>query len=132
MTKPAISANTQKILDILVRTGQPMTAYEILAKMNKTNKAAKPIAPTTVYRALDKLIKNNIIHKIESINSFVPCAETHRHRESNFAVCKNCNKVIEIHEHKICELLDKWAKQSGFKIEAEAIELSGYCKDCRM
>ena len=108
-----------------------MTAYEILAKMSKSG----VVAPPTVYRALEKLIKDGIIHKIESLNAFVICHETceahkNQNHSSQFAICKSCGNAEEIHDHSLHDYFAKWASKNGFQLEAETIELSGLCKEC--
>ena len=53
----------------LANAYKPLTAYEILEKLRPKGVSA----PTTVYRALDKLVASAKVHRIESLNAFVAC-----------------------------------------------------------
>ena len=54
------------ILEIIWESHQPIKAYDILSKISNINYSEKP---PTVYRALDFLMENGFVHKINSLNS---------------------------------------------------------------
>lgn len=126
MKKIKISSNSMKVLNFLKESDKPLSAYDILAGLKDTDIKAPP----TVYRALDNLLKNKLIHRIESLNSFVACDEHDKSHSAQFAVCKSCGDVEEIHDKKIASYLKKIAKKIDFQIEEEILELSGFCKKC--
>ncbi len=115
----------EKVMQLLGKSKKPLTAYDILARLSiKT--------PPTVYRALNKLIKDGLVHRIESLNAFIPCRSgvDHDHAD-NFAVCKSCGEVAEIHDGKVEKLLKNWSNEAKFTVERTVIELLGYCRKCR-
>jgi Fur family zinc uptake transcriptional regulator len=60
-------------------------------------------APLQVYRALDTLMKGGLVHRLESLNAFVACAEPHdhSHRMTAFAICDTCGQVMEFSDHAV-------------------------------
>ena len=49
-----------------------MSAYEILGELREEY---PKIAPPTIYRALDGLIEQGQVQKLESLNTFITCQQ---------------------------------------------------------
>src|SRR5215469_13731246 len=64
----------RQVLEALLESHNPLGAYEIIERM--ADKKRRP-APITVYRALDFLRENGLVHRIESRNAFVACGHNH-------------------------------------------------------
>ena len=66
-----------RVLGLVADAGKPVKAYDLLEQIRVANSAdgegAGAAAPPTVYRALDFLLANGFIHKLESVNAFVAC-----------------------------------------------------------
>jgi Fur family transcriptional regulator, zinc uptake regulator len=126
-----LSAHSKKVLELLAKSAKPMTAYEILDKLRKFGIKAPP----TVYRALDTLVERGMVHRIESLNAFVACHDEdeedqdHNHT-AQFAVCRSCGSVTEIHDHRLSDLIHELCKKLKFRIEREMLELLGLCQQC--
>ena len=60
----------RQVLQALLASHRPLGAYEIIDALAKS--LPRP-APITVYRALDFLRDNGLVHRIESRNAFVAC-----------------------------------------------------------
>ena len=72
-----------------------MSAYAILDAVQN----ARITAPTTVYRALSRLIADGAVHRLESLNAYVACSDLpHLHGSSVFAICRDCGHVDELAE----------------------------------
>ena len=57
--------------------------------------AARP-APITIYRALDFLRENGLVHRIESRNAFIACVHNHDSGDPVvFLICEKCGAVGE-------------------------------------
>lgn len=130
MARPsALSAPSQElVLTALRKNKAPLTAYSLLAKLKKTGIKSPPI----VYRALDALIKSGAVHKIEALGAFVACncAANHSHALSVLAVCGNCDKVEELHDHGVIHHLEKLRTQGVRLSDHAVIELPVTCKSC--
>jgi Fur family zinc uptake transcriptional regulator len=121
-----ISAHSKLVLKLLEKSKKPLTAYDILGKLQGS--AIK--APQTVYRALDALSERGLIHRIESIGAFVACHNDAEDHGTQFAVCRSCGTVEELHEHRICDSIKDIGKKLKFKIEREMLEIIGLCNVC--
>ena len=119
--------NDELILNVLRSAEAPMTAYAILdAVRNK-----RITAPTTVYRALTRLIRQCAVHRLESINAYVACCDhRHPHGPTLFAICNDCGRVDELIAGEVVQHLKRDATRLGFKVEADTIELTGRCATC--
>ncbi|MFX7772357.1 transcriptional repressor, partial [Acinetobacter baumannii] len=56
------------VLKLIAEAGKPVKAYELLEWV-RNGKGVGADAPPTVYRALDFLMANGFVHKLESVNA---------------------------------------------------------------
>src|ERR1700676_4282437 len=61
----------RQVLQALLSSHRPLGAYEVIDELAKT--MPRP-APITVYRALDFLMENGLVHRIESRNAYLACS----------------------------------------------------------
>jgi len=113
---------------IISKSRKPITAYEVLAKMEKD---VENVKPPQAYRAIDFLIAQGLIHKIESLNSFVSCHAGHHHTGSQFMVCDTCHMVEEVHLCDLPQPLQKKIDHTGFQLTRWNTEIHGVCSDCQ-
>ena len=123
-----LTARRQQVLEILLQSHQPMGAYEILAQINQ-NEADTQIAPPIVYRALEFLLDEGLIHRIECRNAFIGCVHPGHSGAAQFLICKGCEKVAEL--DKPATSLQTEASRVGFAIDHSVVELTGFCADCQ-
>ncbi len=88
-----LNSATYERIKIIVMNSRPIKAYDILDQLKRKDSSAKPI---TVYRALDFLLENGFVHKINSINAYFPCIHPLEHNECYFFLCNKCGKINEI------------------------------------
>lgn len=124
-----LTKNQTLVFGALSHAEGPLSAYAILDQLR--DKGFR--APLQVYRALDKLISLGLIHRLESLNSFVACQHPEcDDRESMvFAICEICGKVSELADDSLENQIKTLAKRNGFSMKTCAIELRGHCRDCR-
>ena len=118
------------ILKIIARSPQPLGAYHILQALRK--KHQKLPAPTQIYRILDFLLTQDLIHRIESRNAYTVCSTSQGHRhEGQFFLCGECGRAEEIHDETVNAALAKRAKALNFTHQKLMIEISGLCGNCQ-
>jgi Fur family zinc uptake transcriptional regulator len=119
----------RKVLAALAASHQPLGAYEIIDHL--ADRGPRP-APITIYRALDFLLDNGLVHRIESRNAFVACIGDH---ESDalivFLICERCGAVGEAPSIAVAETLATAANSAGFAPKTPVIEITGVCSHCR-
>ncbi len=115
------------VLRLVADSDRPVKAYDLLDRI-RASKAAS--APPTVYRALDFLLDNGFIHKLQSINSFVACHHPGIAHAVPFLICDNCQLTVEMEDERIPDLLQEKARALGFAPQAQTLEVHGLCADC--
>ncbi len=119
----------RSVLALILQAAGPLTAYQLLDQLKSVRKSA---APPTIYRTLDFLIEQNLIHKIERLNAFVPCIEgshPHDHRVQ-FLICRTCGTVAEIEDSAVAAALEQAAWLKGFRPSNAVVEVDGTCAAC--
>jgi Fur family zinc uptake transcriptional regulator len=116
------------VLEALLASHRPLGAYEIIERLADPGRPA----PITVYRALDFLRDNGLVHRIESRNAFVACV--HNHADNDivvFFLCERCGAVGEAPGGAVAETLKASARAVGFAPKSPVIEIAGICAHCR-
>jgi Fur family zinc uptake transcriptional regulator len=89
-------------------------------------------APITVYRALDFLMENGLVHRIESRNAFLACAHDHDATAMvAFLICERCGSVGEIAASPMAQSLNAAARATGFSPRMSVVEIAGICTYCQ-
>jgi Fur family zinc uptake transcriptional regulator len=93
----------------------------------------KKLAPVTVYRAMDFLIEEGFVHKLESRNAFIACPFQHSRGDLVvFMICEQCKGVDEVISEPLTRTLSAIAEDHHFTPRARVIELQGLCAHCRI
>ncbi len=88
----------QLIFNMIWSSHKSISAYDLLALLKSND---EKIVATTVYRALDFLEKNNLIHKIHKNNTFIGCSFISEAHTPILLICKHCNEVWEIYRENM-------------------------------
>ena len=86
--------------------------------------------PTTVYRALHRLILDGTVHRIETLNAYVVCTHPEHRAAPTFVICEQCNLVTEINDNKIDAHLRQRTCKVGVVFKTASIEIRGTCATC--
>lgn len=117
------------VLGLIADAGQPIKAYDLLERVRDEGTGAA--APPTVYRALDFLLANGFIHKLESVNAFVACHHPNAAQHSApFLICDACHKAVELEDEAAVAMLDAQARALGFSPQTQTLEVHGLCAAC--
>jgi Fur family zinc uptake transcriptional regulator len=120
-------ANHQQVYRVLRSAHGLMTAYEILDAVRPKGISAPP----TVYRALNRLMRDGLAHRVESRNAYVACSDPrHRHDTAIFTICRHCGHIDEMHEGEVVKSLVKRISKRGFVVDRATIEIQGLCASC--
>jgi Fur family zinc uptake transcriptional regulator len=118
----------RQVLQALLASHKPLGAYEIIERLTHKTRPA----PITVYRALDFLRANGLVHRIESRNAFVACVHNHGGDEMVvFLICERCGAVGEAPGAAAAEALKASSRAVGFSPKSPLIEIAGICAHCR-
>lgn len=115
------------VLGLILDAEAPTGAYDLLDRLRASRQGA---APPTVYRALDFLLDQGLVHKLERLSAYVGCVAHDEEHAAQFLICRNCGKVTEIEDHRLAHALDDAARRLGFTVGKATIEAEGQCAAC--
>jgi Fur family zinc uptake transcriptional regulator len=118
----------RRVLELVWNRHAPIGAYDILGSLKKGEGA---LQPPTVYRALRFLQEAGLVHRVDSLNAFIGCEAPNDNHAAQLLVCRKCNRVMELDDPSISQLLVQKAKTLGFVTDAQDIEIKGLCATCR-
>ncbi len=117
----------RRVLELIWHSHQPVLAYELLDRLRSERARA---APPTVYRALDFLMAQGLVHRIESLNAFIGCSMPGHEHSGQFLICDRCRTVAELDDRDIGALISRRARDSGYEVARQTVEVIGRCKAC--
>ncbi|PTU49440.1 Fur family transcriptional regulator [Pseudomonas plecoglossicida] len=124
-----LTALRRRVLELVWQSHKPLGAYDILAVLSEQD--GRRAAPPTVYRALDFLLENGLVHRIASLNAFIGCSHPEHLHQGQFLICRACHVAIELEQNSISEAIISSAKGVGFTVETQTVEVVGLCSNCR-
>ncbi len=117
----------RRVLELIWDRDYPVKAYELLEQLRGERSGA---APPTVYRTLDFLLREGLIHRVESLNAYIGCGDPGHAHPVQLLVCRHCYKVAELADDDVARLLQQKAYARGFAVDAAVVELEGVCPRC--
>jgi Fe2+ or Zn2+ uptake regulation protein len=84
----------------------------------------------TVYRALEKLQELELVQRVHQENGchmYLRAPQGHEH----ILLCKRCGRVAFFAGDDLDLVMDRTARQSGFKIQEHWLQLYGLCAECQ-
>ncbi len=127
-----LTSKRKQVLSGLVQSDKALSAYE-LVDYCKTE-FGEPIQAMSVYRILDFLEGERLVHKLSLANKYVACSHItcdHVHDVPQFLICSQCQKVeeVSISQSTIAELTAN-VEQAGFYLAGFQLEVNCLCENC--
>ena len=129
-----LTRRRRQVLTVLMQSSSPLSAYEVLDLCNRSTTSAMPAM--SVYRILDFLEQQLLVHRLSTSNKYVSCAHItcdHKHfQTTHFLLCEGCSSVEEVDAtQEASDALEQMAQTVGFKLTTQQFELSGICTTCQ-
>jgi len=118
----------RRVLELVCGEHRPLGAYDILNTLKAERLGA---APPTVYRALDFLRQQGLVHRIESLNAFVGCPDPDTPHGGLFLICRDCGLAAELNDDCVDRAIRESAATADFAIVRKVLEIEGLCPRCR-
>lgn len=118
----------RRVFELLLAHTQPTGAYELLAQLRHGGFAD---APPTVYRALEFLREQGLVHRVHSTHTFVACAHPGAEHAGLLLLCRECGRAEEVEAAPAIEALQRQAERLEFCPDHQLIEVDGLCRACR-
>lgn len=127
--KERLTPIRRRVLEALLASHAPLGAYELIDRL--AERGSRP-APITIYRALDFLREQGLVHRIESRNAFIACVHNHDSGDPVvFLICEKCGAVGEAASATVADTIRSASRAAGFTPKTPVIEISGICAHCK-
>jgi len=120
----------RQVLELIWQSHSPLGAYALMEMLEKSSDR-KRVAPPTVYRALDFLIEQGLIHKVHSLNAYLGCSNPKREHSDALFICLSCGFSEEVPSNSIQQAINLSASQNRFTVQKKILEIVGLCGQCR-
>jgi Fur family transcriptional regulator, zinc uptake regulator len=117
----------RRVLELVWGSHKPVGAYALLEQLQQGGRAAPP----TVYRALEFLLEQGLIHRLASLNAYVGCCRPGEAHSGLFLICESCRNLTEIDDVAIEDAIAQSSRISGFEPLRQTVEVLGLCPQCR-
>ncbi len=115
----------RRVLELVWAGHHSVKAYDLLARLGAG------AMPPTIYRALDFLVAQGLVHRLESLNAYVGCPRPRADHDSQFLICEGCGVVDEIDAPALVREVRRRAGAAGFEPTRQTLEVHGFCGQCR-
>ncbi len=131
------------VLEVLSTARVPLTPAELHERVKARGRSMDLVS---VYRILETLQDNGLVHHVIANNSFKACShyfessegrKPHGHEHSHdeqchhLAICTECGKSYEFDCPQLEEIAEAVTRDSGIKISRHLLEFQGVCKNCK-
>ena len=127
-----LTSKRKQVLSGLLKSGRAMSAYELVDYCKK--EFSETLPAMSVYRILDFLQQEQLVHKLNLANKFVACSHIrcgHAHAVSQFLICSSCQKVKEISITKeVLDELQKNVTDADYHLQSPQFEMNCLCDAC--
>lgn len=127
-----LTVKRKRILYGLLQSDKALSAYELIDYCKEEYDEAIPAM--SVYRILDFLQQEGLVHKLNLANKYVACSHitcNHEHAVPQFLICRECLKVKEISISKsTIDELKKNVQDADFNLVSPQLEMNCLCNQC--
>ena len=117
------------VLELVWQNHKPLGAYALMSMLERED--TRKVAPPTVYRALEFLLENGLIHRVHRLNAYIGCPDPEEPHAGNLLICRDCGVAQEVESAALDEDLRRLANARGFRAENHTLEVVGLCSQCR-
>ena len=127
-----MTTKRKQVLHGLVKAKKALSAYDLIDEIKRNFDNA--LQPMSVYRILEFLSENQLIHKLSTTSKYIACSHItcdHIHEIPQFLICGNCHRVSEISIDKaLITNLQENIRLKGYRLISPQLEMNCLCDDC--
>ncbi len=120
------------ILSGLLQSDKALSAYELVEYCKTEFDETMPAM--SVYRILEFLQDERLVHKLNLANKYVACAHItcrHDHEVPQFLICQLCQRVKEVDiNDSVVQSLRQNVRDAGFELDSPQLEINCICAGC--
>ena len=88
------------------------------------------MAPNSVYRILDLIVRTNLANRIESPNDYLANSHPGCRHDCIFLICDKCGQAAHFDNDRLTGALRDAGHENGFADVRPVVELRGLCDAC--
>jgi Fur family zinc uptake transcriptional regulator len=119
----------RRVLELVWASHSAVGAYALLDALARQG---GPVAPPTIYRALDFLLSHGLIHRVELKNAYIGCRHPGHPQCGVVVLCPGCGAAAEDQdagvEQAIAALVERLGVAPGGR---RAVEIEALCPHCQ-
>ena len=123
----------KQVLSGLLQSDKAKSAYELVDYCK--DKFGETLPPMSVYRILNFLQDEHLVHKLKLANKYIACSHItcdHEHGVTQFLICNNCQTVKEISVNQpTINALKSNIEDAGFQLVNSQLEINCLCSNCQ-
>jgi len=127
-----LTSKRKLVLQALIHANKSLSAYELVEYCKQHFN--QNIQAMSVYRILDFLESEHLVHKLKVSNKYIVCSHIlceHDHGTAQFLICSKCDKISEqIIDPEMITGLQSNARKEGFTVISPQLEINCVCDDC--
>ncbi len=127
-----LTKKRRNVLTVLLKSKSALSPYEIADLYKELFQDSIPVM--SIYRMLNFLSEEELVHKLNSINKYIACSHItcdHTHDIPQFMICDSCEDVREIGVKKdIINAIRSSLQKAHFTLGNPQLELHGLCRGC--
>lgn len=127
-----LTEKRKRVLHALLLSSKALSAYDLIEQLRQEYGESPP--PTSIYRILDFLVQENLVHKLNLANKYIACSHIscdHKHEVPQFLICDECGTVKEVGIKKtMINSLKNSVEKAGYFLKSPQLELPCLCQDC--
>ena len=119
----------RRVLEVLHGFDRPLGAYDLVDLLGSQGWR---MAPITVYRALDFLIEQDLVHRLASRNAYIASSgSSPEPLTTAFLICEGCGDVNEVTSPDVADTVLKVLQEKGYQPRTKVLEITGRCARCQ-
>lgn len=118
-----------QVFQLIWQSHKPLGAYALMAQLEAVT--GKRVAPPTVYRALEFLLEQGLIHRVHSLNAYMGCNQPGHQQAGGLFICQSCGLAQELPAGSLAATLQQAATGQQFRLSHWVLEMVGQCQDCQ-
>ncbi|MDR1314140.1 MAG: transcriptional repressor [Deltaproteobacteria bacterium] len=116
------------VLETLITATGPVKAYDLIDTLRERGHR---LTPATVYRILEFFLQNGLVHRVNALNAFVACQDSHLAAHNPLiVVCPGCQTTTEINDEGLYTSIFNRLGALGFELKDGTVEVRGVCRKC--
>jgi len=127
-----LTIKRKQVLSSLIQSEKALSAYDVIDLCEEY--FDEKIPAMSVYRILEFLENEKLVHKLKLANKYVACSHItcmHDHGAPQFLICGVCDQVKEITiNQSIMTELKNGVENAGFKLVSPQLEMNCICNSC--